>query len=91
MRPANGFEPRSSTSQRPCGTCRPAPVIVAAHGGVTGDLLRTLLGDDAVPELADGVPACAITTLDVVGADITVLDIANVDHLEGATWPITAK
>jgi broad specificity phosphatase PhoE len=66
-------------------------VIVASHGGVAGDLLRTVLGDDAVPELADGVPACAITTLDVVGADITVRDIANVDHLKGAAWPVIAK
>jgi broad specificity phosphatase PhoE len=56
-------------------------VIVAAHGGVTFDLLRTLLGDDAVPELADGVPSCAVTTLDVAGETLSVRDIANTKHL----------
>jgi len=43
-------------------------VVVVAHGGVTTDVLRTLLGDDEVearaPDLmADGVPSCAVTTL----------------------------
>lgn len=43
-------------------------VAVVAHGGVTVDSLRTLLGDDAVrreqPELIpNGVPCCAVTEL----------------------------
>ncbi len=56
-------------------------VIVAAHGGVTWDLLREVLGDDAAPELANGVPSCAITTLDVDGDRIDVREIANTQHL----------
>ncbi|WP_405467681.1 histidine phosphatase family protein [Streptomyces canus] len=56
------------------------PVALVTHGGVTVDLLRTLIGDDAVPvELMQyGVPSCAITTLD----DLSVVDIASVAHLE---------
>ena len=43
-------------------------VVVVAHGGVTVDVLRTLLGDQQLlaqrPSLIeDGVPSCAITTL----------------------------
>jgi hypothetical protein len=56
-------------------------VIVGAHGGVTYDLLRTLLGDDAVPEISNGVPSCAITTLAVSGTEVTVVDVANIAHL----------
>jgi broad specificity phosphatase PhoE len=59
-----------------------ASVIIASHGGVTCDLLRTLLGDEAVPELArDGIPPCAITTLEVVDGDVEVGEIANTEHL----------
>jgi broad specificity phosphatase PhoE len=57
----------------------PGPVAVATHGGVTVDLLRTLLGDDAVPaHLWQGVPGCAVTTLD----GLEVVEIASVAHLE---------
>jgi broad specificity phosphatase PhoE len=28
---------------------RPGPVAVITHGGITTDLLRNLLGDDALP------------------------------------------
>jgi broad specificity phosphatase PhoE len=43
-------------------------VVVVSHGGITVDLLRTLVGDDAVrsasPRLIDsGVPSCALTRL----------------------------
>jgi broad specificity phosphatase PhoE len=43
-------------------------VIVVAHGGVTTDVLRTLVGDARLGELApglpaDGVPSCAVTRL----------------------------
>ncbi|HEX2316692.1 MAG TPA: histidine phosphatase family protein [Thermomonospora sp.] len=57
---------------------RRGPVAMVVHGGVTVDLLRTLLGDDAVPAaLLSGVPSCAITTLD----GLEVSEIASVAHL----------
>jgi hypothetical protein len=54
----------------------PGPVT---HGGITAELLRTLLGDDALllGALAAGVPPCAITTLD----DLNPVMIASVSHL----------
>ncbi len=52
-------------------------VAVVAHGGVTVDSLRTVLGDEAVrgeqPDLIpDGVPCCAVTELvwDGAGWDV---------------------
>jgi hypothetical protein len=44
----------------------PGPVALVTHGGVTVDLLRSLIGDDAVPVelMLHGAPSCAITTLD---------------------------
>ncbi|MEV6835004.1 histidine phosphatase family protein [Streptomyces sp. NPDC051133] len=56
------------------------PIAVVTHGGATVDLLRTLIGDQAVPiELMEqGVPSCAITTLD----HLSVMEIASVSHLE---------
>jgi broad specificity phosphatase PhoE len=61
--------------------------IVVAHGGVTTDVLRTLLGDDALRTKApalidDGVPSCAITTLQASNEGWAVASIAVVDHLE---------
>ncbi|MFI1093759.1 histidine phosphatase family protein [Streptomyces sp. NPDC020917] len=58
---------------------QPGPVAVVTHGGATVDLLRTLIGDRAVPaELMDqGVPSCAITTLD----QLSVVEIASVSYL----------
>jgi broad specificity phosphatase PhoE len=55
------------------------PVAVVTHGGITVDLLRNLLGDDAVPPqlLTAGVPPCAITTMD----DLNVIMIASISHL----------
>ena len=60
-------------------TGRSGPVAVFTHGGVTTDLLRTLVGDDALPSglLDEGIPACAITTLD----DLDVVAIASTGHL----------
>ena len=54
-------------------------VAVVTHGGVTLDLLRTLLGDDGLPAglLETGIPPCAITTLD----DLHVLVMAATGHL----------
>jgi broad specificity phosphatase PhoE len=61
--------------------------IVVAHGGVTTDALRTLLGDDELRERAsdlidDGMPSCAITTLHVTEDGWTVASIAGTDHLQ---------
>lgn len=58
------------------------PIAVACHGGVTVDLLRTLMGDERVPEalLREGVPPGAVTILDGPEA----VAIAAVDHLGGA-------
>ena len=59
---------------------------VVAHGGVTADALRTLLGDDVLwnesPGLIrDGVPSCAITTLAFDGHRWELERLASVDHL----------
>ena len=58
---------------------RLGPVAAVSHGGVTTDLLRTLLGDEALPPrlLAEGIPPCAVTTLD----DLHVVAIASTRHL----------
>lgn len=58
---------------------RPGPVAAVTHGGVTRDLLRTLLGDDdaRVQQFVESVPACAITTL----RDLDVTEITVVRHL----------
>ena len=57
----------------------PGPVAAVTHGGVTRDLLPTLLGDDdvRVRQLGYEVPACAITTLQ----DLQVRDVAAIRHL----------
>jgi hypothetical protein len=61
----------------------PGPVAAVCHGDVTLDLPRTLAGDAALPPrlLRDGLPACAITTLD----DLGVVAIASTAHLARAT------
>jgi len=55
------------------------PVAVVTHGGITTDLLRNLLDDDALPPqlLAAGIPSCAVTTID----NLTVAMIASTAHL----------
>ena len=55
------------------------PVAVVTHGGITVDLLRNLVGDDAVPPhvLATGIPPCAVTAVE----DLNVIMIASVSHL----------
>jgi len=57
----------------------PGPVAVVSHGGVTVDLLRSLLGDAGLPDqlIAEGVPPCAITTFDA----LNVVGIARTGHL----------
>jgi len=56
----------------------PGPVAVVTHGGITTDLLRNLLDEDALPPdlLTAGIPPCAVTTID----DLTVM-IASTAHL----------
>lgn len=41
------------------------PIVTCTHGGITVDLLRTLMGDASVPNslMENGVPSCAITTM----------------------------
>jgi broad specificity phosphatase PhoE len=58
---------------------RPGPVAAVSHGGVTTDLLRTLLGEEALPPrlLAEGIPPCAVTTLD----GLHVVAVASTRHL----------
>ena len=59
----------------------PGPVAAATHGGVTVDLLRTLLGEGVLPRglLDEGVPSCAVTTVH----NLDVIEIASVAHLWG--------
>jgi broad specificity phosphatase PhoE len=49
-------------------TAQQGTVVAVTHGGVTTDLLRTLLGDDQLPSrlLREGIPACAITTINCI-------------------------
>ncbi|MFF3337867.1 histidine phosphatase family protein [Streptomyces flavidovirens] len=84
------FVPRSGDSSRHAGArflscltdlaAERGPVAIVTHGGVTVDLLRTLVGDEVLPDslLHDGVPSCAITTLD----GTAVVDIASQAHLQ---------
>ena len=57
----------------------PGPVAATSHGGVTTDLLRTLLGEAELPPwlLDKGVPPGAITTF----RNLDVVEIASVAHL----------
>jgi broad specificity phosphatase PhoE len=83
------FAPRNGGSSRQAGerlrafvvdmAAAPATVVAVTHGGVTLDLLRTLLGDRALPAnlLEKGVPSCAITTLD----GLQVVEVASTAHL----------
>ncbi|MGK2947362.1 MAG: histidine phosphatase family protein, partial [Acidimicrobiales bacterium] len=69
---------------------RAGAVVVVAHGGVTVDSLRALVGDEAVttadPDLiAHGVPCCAITTLRVDDGVVTVTGYPSSDHLPVTT------
>jgi len=63
----------------------PAPVGVVTHGGVTVDVLRTLLPDALLPAalLEEGVPPCAVTTID----GLKVLAIADTRHLASRPRP----
>ena len=56
-----------------------AQIAAVAHGGVTIDLLRTLLSDAGLPPrlLGEGIPSCAVTTFD----DLQVVTVASTEHL----------
>lgn len=61
--------------------------IVVAHGGVTTDVLRSVLGDDGLQVKAPtlmvhGVPSCAITTLQATDDGWVAVSIALTGHLE---------
>ncbi|MFG3338327.1 histidine phosphatase family protein [Glycomyces sp. NPDC048151] len=72
---------REAESAAATGAGAGGPVAVACHGGVTVDLLRTLLGDAAVPEelIREGVPSGAITVIQ----DLRPTAIALTGHLAG--------
>jgi broad specificity phosphatase PhoE len=57
----------------------PGPVAAVTYGGITTDLLRNLLGDDALPPrlLDAGIPPCAVTAID----GLNVVMIASTAHL----------
>ena len=60
-------------------------VVVVAHGGVTVDALRTIVGDASVVNanadlLHGGVPSCAITRLQVSNGAVTVVDYPSTGH-----------
>jgi 2,3-bisphosphoglycerate-dependent phosphoglycerate mutase/probable phosphoglycerate mutase len=57
----------------------PGPAAAVTHGGITTELLRDLLGDDALRPgvLDEGVPPGAITALD----DLNPVMVASVSHL----------
>jgi len=62
-----GREQAAHTGRRLRGLAdKPGPVAAVTHGGVTVDLLRNLLGDEAVPSAvqAAGIPPCAVTAAD---------------------------
>jgi broad specificity phosphatase PhoE len=81
--------PRNEESSRQAGArlqaflaglpSTPGPVAAVTHGGITTDLLRNLLGDDALPPhlLDAGIPPCAVTAID----DLNVIMIASTAHL----------
>jgi broad specificity phosphatase PhoE len=58
-----------------------ATAIVVAHGGVTTDALRTVLGDAGLHRrsptlLAEGIPPCALTTFTRTSATWTIPSLA---------------
>lgn len=64
--------------------------VVVAHGGVTTDGLRTIVGDGALADLApslvhEGVPCGAFTTLVWDGETWQVSTVAVTEHLESET------
>jgi broad specificity phosphatase PhoE len=54
----------------------PGPIAVVTHGGVTVDFLRLVVDVRAVEPYLDGVPSCAVTTVN----GLVVERIASLDH-----------
>jgi broad specificity phosphatase PhoE len=81
--PANGDSSRQAGSRLQAFLADlvggPGPVVAVTHGGVTCDLLRDLVGDDALPPhlLDAGIPPCAVTGVD----DLNVVMVAATSHL----------
>lgn len=73
--------------------CSAGRAIVVTHGGVTTDLLRDVLGDaelrSRAPSLIEeGVPCCAVTTLQATPRGWAAKSIAVCDHLsDGSSRP----
>lgn len=66
--------------------CSAGRVVVVTHGGVTTDLLRDVLGDAGLRSRAsslieEGVPCCAVTTLQATAGGWAAKSIAVRDHL----------
>ncbi len=64
--------------------------IVVAHGGVTVDTIRSVVGDDVVSQtnpdlIADGVPCCAITRFAVDEGHVTLTGFPETTHLDRST------
>lgn len=90
--PARGDSSRQA-AQRMLGAIRDiadrhhaATAVVVTHGGITVDLLRSLLGDDRLAAVApslltSGVPCCALTILWWTGTTWLIDRIASEEHL----------
>lgn len=93
------FQPRSGESSRAagvrleralCDLARRHPdqtVVVIGHGGVTIDLARNLVGDEAVEVLAPGVihggiPSCSITEIVADSGRLRVVALADSDGVQ---------
>lgn len=60
--------------------------VAVSHGGVTVDLLRSTVGDEALEErapglISSGVPACALTTLEEEKGGWCLRSVAWTGHL----------
>ena len=67
-------------------------LVLVTHGGVTVDLLRTLVGDGAVRRrhpalLAQGVPPGAVTRLRRCDGGYVPVEVASVAHLDAIDRP----
>jgi broad specificity phosphatase PhoE len=88
------FVPRSGDSSRQAGARLHGfleelagvarATVAVTHGGITVDLLRTLLGDEGVPVdlMRNGVPPCAVTVLH----GLAVVEVAGADHLANRSY-----
>jgi broad specificity phosphatase PhoE len=68
---------------------RTGTVVCVTHGGATVDLLRDLVGDEALDAaspgiIRSGIPGGALTTISVGPTGLRVVRIAAIDHLPEA-------